>query len=164
MQFKMILGFLLFVGLGTYGIFSTDYVLGNQAVEWAIKYCSVPSIILAGLYAYHGTFGYDSSKPKWKNAIGMIFLSFLCYIMFVASFQGYMLTINKLGTSEEAIIVGEVVRINEKENKNGSMSYSIDIITESGDTFNLKTPNGNYPVGSIVKEPLLKGSLGIFYK
>lgn len=164
MHFKIIISFLLFVGLGIYGIISTEYVLGNQAVEWAIKYCSVLSVILAGLYSYHGTFGYDSSKPKWKNALGMIVLTALCYMMFTASFQGYILTINKFGTSEKRNLKGEVIRISEKENKNGSMPYSIDIKTEAGDTLNLKTPHGGYSVGNVIKEPLLKGSLGILYK
>ena len=161
---KIIITYLLFVGLGVYGIFKTDFVLGNRDVQLAFKYCSVPTVIFAGLFSYKATFAYDSSISKWKNALSMALLSVICSLTLLASFQGYILTINKFGKREEIQILGEVIKVNEKVNKNGSKSYSIDLVEKSGDTLGLKTPHGNYTVGSMVREPLIKGSLGVIYK
>ena len=161
---KTILPYLLFVCLGIYGIFATDFVLAGRDVQLAIRYCSIPAVILAGLFSYRATFAYDSSIPKWKNMLGMALLTLLCTMTLLASFQGYILTINKLGEGEEVVIQGEVVKVNEKVNKNGSKSYSIDIVIAPGDTAILKTPHGSYVIGAVVKEPLIRGSLGIVYR
>lgn len=82
----------------------------------------------------------------------------------MASFHGYILTINKLGIKEEMIVEGEIIQINTMGNKSGNTSFSIDILTEAGDTLVLKTPHGKFHIGDTVKEPLLKGCLGILYR
>ena len=162
--FQLIIPFLVFVLIGIYGTFSTDFILRQQSIDMTYKWFSLPAAILAVYFAYRATFGYDKKKLR-QNIIGIIVLSVGCFVLFFTAFEGYLIIYNcNVGEQRAYQLKGQIQNIKITKTRGGRLSYTITIYQElEKDNVELTVPSNIYYEGQYFSEKMKIGSLGFIY-
>ena len=162
---QIIIPFILFVGIGIYGAFSVDFIMREITMATTLKWCGVPTFILAVYYAYRGTFGYPNEVAIWRNTLGMIGMTAACCIMFFMAFQGFLILYNcHIGQQNDYLLQGQITKIDSVKNKSGRISYSLKLYREhEKDTIKLDLPKNEFSEGQFFSKQMKVGSLGFIY-
>ena len=149
---------------GLYGGYSNDFIQNDKALSATFKWCTVPSVIIGLYYAYCSTFGYNKKIAVWKNSLGLLMLTAIIGIIFLKSFQGYLVFFNcNLGTQETVLITGQITELDYPKNKKPFNNYTIIIETHNNEYIKLDVPTNKYFVGQPFEKELTLGSLGFLY-
>ncbi|MBI0400563.1 hypothetical protein [Cyclobacterium marinum] len=162
---KLILPFLIFVIVGISGVYSVDFITGEQTLAAAIKWCGIPTLIFALYYSYQATFGHRNDIPIWKNLLGTIVLIAIISLITLVSFQGYLILINShLGQQKKYLLTGQITKLDFPKEKKIGNKYSIEIARKlEQDTISLDVPTNGYIEAENFTKTMKMGSLGFIY-
>jgi hypothetical protein len=162
---KLILSFLGFLIGGIYFCYSIDFIQNDKALSATFKWFTIPSVLMGTYYGYRGTFGYNMKVAAWRNALGLLALTAIFTMMFLKSFQGYLVFYNcNLGTQKRILIKGQITRLDYPKSKKRFNNYAIVINTnDNNQTIKLDVPTNQYVVGQLFEKELTEGSLGFLY-
>jgi hypothetical protein len=163
-QKNIILLFILFLSIGLICGYSFDFIQNDKALSLTFKWFTIPTFILSAFYGYKLSFGFNEKVSFWKNTLQLILAMVLFGLMFLKSFQGYLILYNtKFGKQEKIIVKGQVKELKFPKNKKLLNNYSIIIRTEKNEIITLDVPTKNYYIGQIFEKEMFKGSLGFLY-
>jgi hypothetical protein len=161
---KYILPFLLFVGLGLWSSFYFGYREDKKALALAFRWCFVPSLVFGGIYAYYGGYKRAPIQARWRKILGVLALTLITTLIFLRSFQGFILLINSsLGAQRQLMVSGNVWKVDIPKKKKLLNSYTIYVKDQSGKEYILDVPGTEWYEGAHFDKMLNKGSLGIIY-
>lgn len=162
---KLIIPFLLFVGVGIYGLYAVDYVVVSQTTKTTFEWCLLPTLIFALYYAYRCSFGYTKAIALWKNTLTFSLTTIMIVMVTFVSFQGLLMLINStIGTQKAYKLSGEVITLHYPENKKIGAKYSIFIKREiEKDTIELNVPTNEYVEKQHFEKAMKLGSLQFIY-
>ena len=161
----LILSFLVFLIGGIYFGYSIAFIQNDKALSTTFKWCTIPSVLMAAYYGYRATFGYNMKVAVWRNVLGLLALTAICTLMFLKSFQGYLVFYNcNLGTQRKILIKGQIAKLDYPKSKKPFNNYAVVIITDDNkQTIKLDVPTNQYVVGQLFEKELTEGSLGFLY-
>ncbi len=164
-NFNIIVPFILFVGIGTLGLFSVNYIVSERLMPFTLKWCGFPTLIFAIYYAYKGSFGYHKKVSIWLNSFSILFMTGLCSIIFLTIFQGFIILINcNIGHQKNYLMKGLITKINTKKSKSGRVIYTISLFRKiENDIVKIETNNNIYAEGDFLSKQMKIGSLGFIY-
>jgi hypothetical protein len=162
---QIIIPFILFVGIGIYSAFSVEFILRDKPIETTLKWCGIPSLILAIYYAYRATFGYKQDVEVWRKAIGMLVYTVICSAMFIVAFQGFLIMYNcNIGQQNDYLLKGTIKKIETTESKSGRISYTILLHREiENDNVKIDISKNNFTEGQSFSKQMKIGLLGFIY-
>lgn len=162
---QIIIPFIIFLGIGIYSAFSVEFILRDKPIETTLKWCGIPSLILAIYYAYRVTFGYQQDVEVWRKVIGMLVYTLICSIMFIVAFQGFLIMYNcNIGQQNDYLLKGTITKIETTESKSGRISYTILVHRElENDHVKIDIPKNNYTEGQSFSKQMKICSLGFIY-
>ena len=162
---KLITAFLLFLIGGLYGGNSVSFIQNDKALSTTFRFFIIPSVIIGGFYGYRSTFGYDKKTAAWRNILGLLTLTLVFTLMFLKSFQGYLVLYNcNIGVQKNILIKGRVTKLDYPKHKKLLNNYAIVImIDDNKEIIKLDVPTNQYFVGQPFEKELILGSLGFLY-
>lgn len=162
---KLIIPFILFVILGVYGVYSTDFISISQTLKKTFEWCIIPITIFALYYAYSSSFGYKTTITIWRNTLTFIMMAIMIGMVTFLSFQGILMIINKnIGEQKEYLLSGKITKLKYTEKKKIGNKYSIEIARKlEKDTIELNVPTREYLKGQNFEKQMKVGSLGFIY-
>jgi hypothetical protein len=157
----LLVGLLLFVAGGIYGIFSKDFVqIYLPVFNWFLL-LAVP----VGIY-----YGFALIKTHDKNRRGGVALGRIAITIFVTmivfrSIQGYLILYNcNIGMQTRIQVRGRITQVRFPMPKKIFDKYSIDVyLPEQLKTITLEVPSTNYQVDQSFDKEMVSGSLNIIY-
>lgn len=166
-DFVLISLFVLFVLFGVLGIVSVPFLQSDKSFSLALKYLLLPSLVAGGYYAFRATLGYKNNRTEvamWRNILGLVIMSFLCSLIILKSFEGYLVLYNcNFGLQKAVSVKGGITSTNYPKKKKPLNSYSITVMTDKGKVFELRVPTMEYTQGQFFEKEMIIGSLGIMY-
>lgn len=156
---------LVFVSIGIYGINSIEFIVGKETINFTLKWCGIPILLLALYYAFKSTFAYHKSAEIWRNLVGFVIMTFIMGMVFFISFQGLIILINNnLGDHKEYQLQGKIVNLDYPKDKKIGNKYSIEIKREIElDTIKLDVPTNHYLQGQKFTKKMKIGYFGFLY-
>ena len=162
---KLIIPFILFVILGTYGIYSVDFISSSQTMKTTLEWCILPTTIFASYYGYRSSFGYKKAVAIWKNTLTFIIMTILIGMITFISFQGLLTLINNnIGEQKNYKLCGKIIKLNYTEKKKIGNKYSIFIKRKiEKDTIELNVPKNEYVEKQNFQKEMKIGSLKFIF-
>lgn len=158
--------FSVFIIAGISRSILTDFVIRSETLRTTFQWCSIPTLAVSLFFAYKVTFGYrNRSMSLWGTWVGFVSLFLIVSILSFISFEGLVIGINRTcGKQKDAMLDGEIVRIERPRKSKPLKSYSIYIRRELfNDTLKMEVPSLDWEEGQAFCKPMKKGSLGITY-
>ena len=162
---QLLIFFLLFVGLGLWGMFFYPYVEDDRAFKIAAIWFGIPSIALGAYYAWYNVFVRGrGNQANWRKTIGSIGVGIFAISIFISSFAGFIIIWNSnVGSQSKQVIQGQIIKVKAPYKRKMLATYSIYIEDSSKHIIALRVPSDNYSVGDTFMHVLNIGSLGLIY-
>lgn len=162
---KLLIPFLLFVILGLWGSYSFPFIESHKAFTLSFKWFIVPSLILGVIYSYYSVFLRGPQQAKWRKVVGLFTLTLIFALLFLRSFQGYLVLCNAyIGKQEELAIRGTVHQLDYPKKKKPLNTYAIVVgFNNKEQSIKLDVPSNGYIIGQVFERKMRKGSLGLLY-
>lgn len=158
--------FTVFLLAGISKSISADFIIRKQTLITTFKWCTIPTLLLAGFFAYRATFAYrDKMMPLWRNITGFAVLIFVVSMITFISFEGMLIRINhNCGKQTNYNLSGKVVRIECPRREIPLNKYSIYIARDrENDSVKLEVPSIQWNEGQLFQKDMKIGSLGFMY-
>lgn len=162
---KLIIPFILFVIVGVYGMYSTDFISISHTLKTTFQWCIIPTTLFSLYFAYRSSFGYRTTIIIWRNTLTFIVVAYMIGMVTFISFQGILMLINKnIGQQKEYLLSGKITKLKYPEKKKIGNKYSIEIERKlEKDTIELDVPTRKYQKGQNFEKRMKLGSLGFIY-
>ena len=161
---KYLIPFLLFVGFGLWGSFHFSIREDKKALALAFQWCLLPSLVLGVLYAYYGGYKRAPEQAKWRKILAVFALSIFATLLFLRSFQGYILLANgSLGKQSDFLVSGVIAKVDAPKRKKPLNSYTIYVNCGNNVKVVLEVPGTDWQEGAQFSRTLQMGALGLLY-
>ncbi len=156
---------LLLLAGGLYFNLSAKFIIRSQSFNTALRWCSLPALLLSAFIAYKATFGNRYKMTFWNSFSGFTGLLFVISILSFLSFEGTLIALNRsCGSQKDTVLTGKVIRVEHPRRPKPLNSCSIYIERETlRDTLRMEVPYGEWLEGDFFSKNMREGSLGFIY-